>query len=402
MFVLEMFALSVSLIATSPAMCGEEDAVGSQPRSRYTVLCRWIDKRDEYLAYPAVVLAEGEKGNISDTTQHPFVTALTRVTAPDTKEFALQPQITVLDEGRKIDLIVSGRQPHGASIEVTVEQLKVTEGTRQIDETTTIHAPCVNVMKKRVFDFLRFGEPLVVPLGEKRADGTMACLEVVVRPGENAAPDSECSSANAHRTRGDANVNDILAAIVASGGGRVLSQRLSRWEEIRGHHLDDDLASFKDLCTCASLYSYLPHRAGMVDGLALLSHVLDDPVRIQQIEDAVLGGAAGYTVVLWDSPSLVKNVERLADVPRLWDVTIRTHKASERLLQSVKRLRVLHHLEIYDTAQREGRLETPEGVFHSIPESPQSSQEPVVMGGVTPRIIIEGEEEERLGILPLP
>ena len=47
-------------------------------------------------------------------------------------------------------------------------------------EKTTVDIPKVEIVKKRVIDFVKFGQPFIVPLGEKREDGTTARVEIVV------------------------------------------------------------------------------------------------------------------------------------------------------------------------------------------------------------------------------
>lgn len=419
---LNTFVILGSLIAASPAMSGERGSpIGAQSKQQYTVFCRWIKQQDEFLACPALTVSDGEKGSISDTSQSPFVTGVTPLTDPNNpKAFVqLQPHIVVLDEGMKIDLIVVGKQPDGASVDITVEQSKITKvDTKQISSSTTIQLPSVEIAKKRVFDFVRFGEPFVVPLGEKRADGTMPRLEIVVAVGKNAQPNWTSHAADRLVTPSDAKRNDILDTILATGAAKVFCQRVSRWEKIRGHELDADLGRLKTLCDYASVYCYFPHQVGVVDVLALLSPAMHDSVRIREFEEVVFGCVPGYSAELWDSPSLVKNVELLGRLPWLWDLTIRTKNADARLLQGVKRLRVLHHLEICEMANSGGRPETPKGASprSQAKDTPTAIGWPtpplrtviskptgeVVMGGGTPRIIIQGEQEERLGVLPQP
>jgi len=344
--------VSAALIGTLPSMAGEESSpVGFQPKQRYTVRCRWIREHDDYLDCPALTLCDGARGSICDTSQSPFVTGVTRSTGP---AYANQPHIVVLDEGLKIDLIVSGRQPHGASVDVTVEQSKITRvDTKPIDSDTWIQIPVVDIRKKRVFDFVEFGSPLVVALGEKHAGGTVPRLEIVVSDGANVRPDCTARGAGAAATPGNLQSKAVLDAILATGGAKVLCQRVSRWEEARGRELDADLGRFKALCDCASVCSFAPHRAGMVDVLALLSPAVHNPAWVRAFEEAVFGCVPGYSALLWDSPSLVRNVELLGRLPWLWDVTIRTSNPDPRLLHAVKGLRVLHRLEVYKTPDDE-------------------------------------------------
>ncbi len=215
--------LSVSLIAASVALPGEQGSpmvsrpeppgpvthrwikqpneplpypgeqgrpIVSRPKQRYTVLCRRIKQHDESLAYPAITVTDGAKWSISDISQSPFVIGVTRVTDPITKAVTQRPHIVVLEDGMKIDLIVAGRQADGATVDVTVEQSKIAGevAIKECSPGTRIQIPSVDIEKKRVFDFVKFGEAFVVPLGEKRAKGTRSRLEIVVAVGEPKPP----------------------------------------------------------------------------------------------------------------------------------------------------------------------------------------------------------------------
>lgn len=185
-----LLAVSVALISALPTMAGEEDRPAeSQPKQSYTVYCRWIKQHDEFLAFPPLSLSDGKKGSISDTTQSPFVTGVTLVTNPKTKPLVGRPHIVVLEDGMKIDLIVAGRQAEGATVDATVELSKITKvDAKRINSNTTIQIPSVDIRKKRVIDFVKFGETFVVPLGEEPANGKMPRLEIVVAVGEDIRP----------------------------------------------------------------------------------------------------------------------------------------------------------------------------------------------------------------------
>jgi hypothetical protein len=148
---LSLLAVSVSLIAISPAMSGEQgNPIESQSKQHFTVSCRWSERHDgvDSVACRTLTVIDGEKGSIVDTTETPVVT-----------------------KGMKIDVMVKGRQPDGATVQVELEKSELTT----VDTITysTIETKCVS-------DFVKFGKALIVPIGEKLADGTIPHLEIVV------------------------------------------------------------------------------------------------------------------------------------------------------------------------------------------------------------------------------
>jgi len=197
-------------------MSGEQGKpVESQSKQRYTVSCSWIKRHagvDENDSR-TLTLFDGEKGSIDDTYQSPFVIG---VRLPNPKEQVPQPYIVVLHEGLKIDLLITGFQPNGVTMDVTVEQSQITKvDTKQInaDKKTTVQIPSVDIQKKRIFDFVKFGEALVVPTGEKLADDKISRIEIVVGLGENIQPSRKVTGNEQHPRQ------DVTAASSAIGGG---------------------------------------------------------------------------------------------------------------------------------------------------------------------------------------
>lgn len=416
-----LVGVSALLVVVSSAQAREPGLPGQgQAKDRYTVHCRWIKENDAIVAFPALSLADGERGTLSETSQSPFVTAVTPVTGPNTKEAAQLPHIVVLDEGMKIDVMVMGRQPGGVSVDVTVEESQITAvDVKLVSPQTSVQAPSVDTRKKRVFDFAKFGEPLAVFLGKNPAKGAAPRIELVVAVRENVRPSWTSHAVDRLATPGDVQRNAVFSTILATGTAKVLCQRVSGWERLRGHELAADLQHFQDYCDYVRVCSFVPHRLGVFDGLATLSPWIRDPASVRAFEEALFGFVPGYSAVLDDSPALMKNVELLGRLPWLWNVTIRTRKADDRLLRAVQELRVLHHLEISEGPRDKNRVASPQGASRERrnenaptttgkPTPPLRSvadakaSEKVIMGGVTPRIIIQGEEEERLGIVPQP
>ncbi len=130
---------------------------------------------------PPMEVSDGQRGRLVDVSQTPFVTAVASDTDP--KRAVKQPHIVVLEEGTKVTMIVTGRQFGGATVDVTVEASKITGvEERRIGPDTVVQIPAVELYKKRVIDFVKFGEALVVPLADKGPKGTAARLEIVVQP----------------------------------------------------------------------------------------------------------------------------------------------------------------------------------------------------------------------------
>ena len=133
----------------------------------------------------STVVSDGQQAGLYDLSQTPFVTGVVPVTDPRTKQVVDQPYIVVLEEGTRVKMIVSGQASGGVTVDLTVEQSKITEvREKEVAPRTVIQLPSMETYKKRVFDFVKFGHTLVVPLGDKGPKGTAARLEIMVRPVE--------------------------------------------------------------------------------------------------------------------------------------------------------------------------------------------------------------------------
>jgi hypothetical protein len=137
------------------------------PQSQVTVLCRKIDDRGIYQIFPKQTLSDERKGLFADIAQSPFVVGVTPIKGKYAE--AMQPNIVILDEGMNIEVTIRGRLDHGASVEIAIEQSKIGEvETKEIiPGKTAIQIPHVELHKKRVFDFLKYGEVLAISLDGK-------------------------------------------------------------------------------------------------------------------------------------------------------------------------------------------------------------------------------------------
>ncbi len=145
----------------------------------------------------STVVSDGRQAGLYDLSQTPFVTGVVPVTDPRTKQVVDQPYIVVLEEGTRVKVIVSGQASSGVTVDLTVEQSKITEvREKEVAPGTVIQLPGMETYEKRVFDFVNFGDTLVIPLGDKGSKGTAARLEIVVRPVEKPHPDQSAPATN--------------------------------------------------------------------------------------------------------------------------------------------------------------------------------------------------------------
>lgn len=179
----------LSMVATLQTASGEQEKpITVQPEGDcYVVSCRFINEKGEVLHSPSLVLRDGQEGCVSDLRQSPFVVGVKRLIHPENGLILKHPHIVVLNDGLKATLTVTGQQPDGAVVDVTVERSKIGKvDTKQIDSDTTLQAPCFDACKKRVIDFVKLGETLVIPSGEMNDDERTHRVEIVVKAFESA------------------------------------------------------------------------------------------------------------------------------------------------------------------------------------------------------------------------
>jgi hypothetical protein len=330
------------LLGALPQTTGEETE--SQPTRQYTVLCRWVDADDNVVVGPKLTLSEGEKGNVSIGSRSPFVVGITA-----DEDGAKKPLIAVIDEGTTIEVTAVGQQANGVTVNVVVEQSEITSvETKKTGPGTFVQAPHVDARKKRVVDFVKFGEILTVPTEEKRADGTTPRVELAVCAGNAVSiPSNWTSPAASRKNAGDDESDGIFDELLATGDARVRCERVSRWEKSCGHGLYEDLCPLRDLCDLADLYcTHCPHRFGLADVLCLLAPMIGDPVRVRHLEESLFGYEWGYSVELADSPSLPSQVALLSRVPELWDLVVQSERYGYPLLHALTKVNVRHDLEL--------------------------------------------------------
>ena len=169
----------VVLLGIVPWRLVAAESTQSRLKPIYNVKCRLIDANGSVVVAPTVNLKDGQEGSISDHSTTPFVIAVTTV-----KNVA-QPYIVVLNEGTLIHVTVvsvAGQRPSGATLDVTVEQSKIGDvGTKTVGDAT-VQIPHIVFQKKRVFDFVKYGEIMTIPMGNKSALGTEPRIELILGP----------------------------------------------------------------------------------------------------------------------------------------------------------------------------------------------------------------------------
>jgi hypothetical protein len=187
--VLGLSGVFLAVVAASAAAPAKPAA--SQAEKQYTVAFRLHPSNEKgdplakSLTNPTLMVLDGKRASVSDRSQTPFVAGIFAVTDPSAKQAAEQPYIVVFEEGTKIEVIVTGRQFNGATVDVTVELSKIVDvKEKKIGPGTVLQIPTAETYKKRVVDFVNFGETLVVPLEDKGPKEARARLEMVVQPVE--------------------------------------------------------------------------------------------------------------------------------------------------------------------------------------------------------------------------
>ena len=160
-------AMAVAAVPPQPA-----PAVG---KPHWMVQTRFVDddgrSRIQTLSAPKVTLYDGQSAHISDTTQTPFVTSVTKIVGE--KDVAHQPVITVLSAGTKVDLTITGVDEQHATVDVTVEQSTI-DGCDEVNLSGTpeglrVQAPRVVSTKVRTIKAVRLGDVTTIKLAKGNA-----------------------------------------------------------------------------------------------------------------------------------------------------------------------------------------------------------------------------------------
>ncbi|MGO9112804.1 MAG: hypothetical protein ACLP9L_26525 [Thermoguttaceae bacterium] len=299
--------------------------------------------------------AEGEKVSIRDLSQTPFVTGITAV-----ESGKADPHIVVLEEGTLVEVTVAGRQPGGATVDVTVEQSQIGKvKIKAIGPNTSVQIPDVDIHKKRAIDFVKFGEPMVIPLAAKVAGETMPRVELVIGRGEEIKiPRDWTGPAGKHaRTTAAPERSDVLNDLLATGTTTIRCEKVSRWEKFRDRTLYDELGNLPEVWGCAESCLYLPHRAGILDVPWLVSiTIMDHRDRLEWLEETVLGHDWAYSVELTVGPTLPSAL-LLGGLPEVWNLRVISKDFNDYpLMHFVTKVNVRHKLELVPCGAAEAEI----------------------------------------------
>jgi hypothetical protein len=230
-----------------------------------------------------------------------------------------------------VDIGISGiKNADGATVEVTIIQ--------------------ANAELVRSLKFVKFNDTLVVPLGEKLANGFTPRVEILIGAGDvihwhwgrhagGAKPSPEAAQREA-----------VFTALTGSGFARVSCASCSRLPTLMGEQTYDMLSSGIE---CVQEYSelaaylycgYCPHRRGWLDVFAASYPLLNEWISTNrdQYERTLFGSVACYQVDLLDGPALAENLETIGRLPEQTRVGVTIYKKGLRLddreLRAVKKL----------------------------------------------------------------
>lgn len=363
--VASLLAVSTFLAGSLQATLGDEKNPDRSSPKRYGVLCRWIDADGAMVMAPKLDLSENQKGTVSNTTPSPFVTGVTP------EGTAQRPHIVVIQDGSWIEVTVAGRQPDGATIDVTVERSKIGNvETKKIAPNSTVQIPHVDISKKRVIDFVKYGEILSIPLGEKGSQEAASRVELVIHaddevaiPAKWTAPVVNCTPSSV-----DAKQAEVFGMVLASGSAKLRCERVSGLVKTHGHGLREDIAILQNVLQhdrwnlANPCWNCCPCGTGLVGALHLLTPMLTDPANVRTFETAVFGCAWVYSVELSDSPSLARNARLLNGVAELWDLTVTSMDCHYQLMHDLTKINVRHHLRLQGEGGGEEKAQAEETI----------------------------------------
>jgi hypothetical protein len=214
-----------------------------------------------------------------------------------------------------VDIGISGiKNADGATVEVTIIQ--------------------ANAELVRSLKFVKFNDTLVVPLGEKLANGFTPRVEILIGAGDVIHWNWDRHDDGTKLSPTAAQREAVFSALTQSGFARVSCTSCSRLPTLIGEQTYDMLSCGID---CVQEYSelaaylycgYCPHRRGWLDLLAVSCPLLNEWLsnNRDQYERAMFGSVACYQIDLLGGPSLVQNLETLGRLPRQTNVGVTIYK----------------------------------------------------------------------------
>lgn len=292
---------------------------------------------------PKLTLSADQKGIASNTQPSVFVIGLT----PEGK--AQRPHIITVQDGPTIEVTVVGRQPDGATVDVAIEQSRIRHvETKKIGDNRHIQIPHVDISKKRVIDFVKYGQTLAIPIDED-ADKGASRVELLILAGKDAAiPPNWISPAESRpKNADDVRRCEVFCELLASGGAKIRCEWVSRFAEFWNSSQWKSIASFKDEWDFVdSCLAWCPRQSGLVDVLRCCVSVVSDPNSARHLETAAFGCNWAYSVELQDTPSLALNIRRLGKVPSVWNLIVGAKRVDYAQMHDLTRINVRNELTI--------------------------------------------------------
>jgi hypothetical protein len=162
------------------------------PAKLYVIKVWLIDEKGIALAAPRMTTHEDQEVSMEDCSQSPFVIGVSST------EDGKKPHIVVLKEGTAIKATIAGPKFDGATLDITVERSKIGNvDTKEVGSDEKIQLPSLETQKKRIIDFVKYGEIFSISTKEKSAAGDDSRIELVFGPAETIEklPDSKAPAA---------------------------------------------------------------------------------------------------------------------------------------------------------------------------------------------------------------
>jgi hypothetical protein len=170
---------SIALLLSAAPLAAVEPEAAVNDARQFHVECRITDAtsgKRQVRQCPKVTLFEHQKAAISDLVLRPFVIAVSPA-----GDGAPKPQIEVLPEGLTIDLCCHGSEAGSVTLDVTLEESKITKvRVAKLDDKTSVQQPQVEIVKRRQFLQAESGSPFTISLDGQPAGKSKRWADFVV------------------------------------------------------------------------------------------------------------------------------------------------------------------------------------------------------------------------------
>lgn len=137
---------------------------------QYVLECRLLTTNgkllsdEKVIADPRLIISENRPAKIERLSQSPFVTGVTVVGKSEDEEGALQPVITVLDEGFSLEAEVVAIDDQHVQLDASLTLQKI-NGVEEVDlGRCKTQAPIHNKITRRILRAVRLGEKLKIEI----------------------------------------------------------------------------------------------------------------------------------------------------------------------------------------------------------------------------------------------